>query len=148
MNFFIKISARDFAELEDAFFTIQQNILPGLNGLGISGFSEDNVSKSDTAYTVQASEKSEMDGLSAIINERFDQVQNKNYTPEHDARYDDSELKKVAVYCITLDAGSWPESWSSEIRFKIDQKSLIERMAIAGALCSAEIDRLTFINNG
>jgi hypothetical protein len=54
----------------------------------------------------------------------------------------ENELVNVAIYCLTLEDQFYPATWSPEYKAKILKKeSIIDRLAVAGALIAAEIDR-------
>ncbi len=94
-----------------------------------------------------------MDGIERISAERRRQIDAEGWTPEHDDQHQDSELAFAACYyampCMIREDGvtftpdrffeetGWDEKWA-----KRDKKGRIHRLAVAGALIAAEIDRL------
>lgn len=89
-----------------------------------------------------------IDGASLIAQERRRQVEDENYSPEHDAQHTDAELLKAAMAYmlaatdpddVELRSGRlyWP--WNP-VSFK--PKAPIRNLVRAGALIAAEIDRL------
>lgn len=89
-------------------------------------------------------EKLAMDGVKAIASERQRQIEQEDWTPEHDDEHDKGELA-AAASCYAYDprkfnkASSplWP--WSEAWWKPKDRRSNLVR---AGALIAAEIDRL------
>ncbi len=95
-------------------------------------------------------------GVEIIREERRRQIWEEKFTPKHDAEHKDESLAWVAaIYAapgiilvnkeLAFEGRSyyqpWPQSWSRkwDKRGKHDR---IKQLAIAGALCAAEIDRL------
>lgn len=94
-----------------------------------------------------------MDGIARIAAERRRQIEAEGFGHEHDAQHQDSELAFAACYyampCMIREGGvtitpdrffqetGWDERWA-----KRDKKGRIQRLAVAGALIAAEIDRL------
>lgn len=90
-------------------------------------------------------------GIELIAEEREEQKVKHGYSLDEDAEYYSSEeLRKAAIYSLTLDRGWYPESWEFWWHDKMMSKKermsqnefYIERLKIAGALIAAEIDRL------
>jgi len=86
-----------------------------------------------------------MTGIEAITEERKRQVDVESWTALHDAEHTDEELARAAAYyahpkkpgCKAL----WPKSWD-KIWDKKDKHPRLRQLAIAGALCAAEYDRI------
>ena len=86
-----------------------------------------------------------MTGIELITKEREEQLKKHSHTDEHDSIHDEKELLHAASYAmfpklkdpvISLYAG-----WSY-FTDKIDEKNIVDRLKVAGALIAAEIDRL------
>lgn len=101
-----------------------------------------------------------MTGVEMIAAERQHQIDEENYTVEHDAGHTDGELAKAAA-CYAVHAGTglsgrWgcppgdpytgarykPLGWPFELRFWKPTDDPVRDLAKAGALIAAEIDRL------
>ena len=80
-------------------------------------------------------------GIEFITEERTEQIE-RGFTPEHDSKYKNGELKKAAAFVITKDPYHFPATWSEEWFHKLQNKKGIEALKVAGALIAAEIDRL------
>ena len=91
-----------------------------------------------------------MTGIELIAQERKEQTEKHNWTPEHDDQHTYGELRKTASvlamhgtdgHVVDKDGyyqtGSNP--WGLEEKLKNDD---IHRLKVAGALIAAEIDRL------
>lgn len=81
-------------------------------------------------------------GIELITEERAEQIQKHGFDANRDDNYTIEELKDVATYLLTGEARFYPHTWSKEWKDKFDKKTRIEKLAIAGALLAAEIDRL------
>jgi len=80
-------------------------------------------------------------GIQMIARERAEQIEKHGWTADFDAALSALELPRAAIYSITLDKfNPLPESWDT-FSEKIEKKSYLERLIIAGALIAAEIDR-------
>lgn len=104
--------------------------------------------------TLRNSVKSE--GVEMIIKKRLEQITKHGFDSEHDDSPDNKhgELAQAAAYTLSSSSTQfaswpgdsywvdWPDSWDDYWQTKIDKKSPIEQLAIAGAFCAAEIDRL------
>jgi hypothetical protein len=101
-------------------------------------------------------------GVERIAAERWRQISQEGYSPQHDAEHDNDALAWAAacyaaperVYLVTeRDRGvswaePWPAHWRRDAAFAGDRKlhnrqSRIRELEKAGALIAAEIDRLT-----
>ncbi|MHC1791834.1 hypothetical protein [Solidesulfovibrio sp.] len=94
-----------------------------------------------------------MDGMELIAAERRRQVEEKGFTAEHDDQHQDSELAFAACYfgipCMFREGDEtiFPATLFKQTGWDLNSatregKSRIERLAIAGSLIAAEIDRL------
>lgn len=101
------------------------------------------------------------DGVAIIMQERQRQVQVEKFSPEHDAEHSDESMAWVAaLYAapgVILSVHyaenaytkfqeyrfkePWPKTWD-RLWDKRGKHDRIKQLAIAGALCAAEIDRL------
>lgn len=102
-----------------------------------------------------------MNGTELIAAERHRQINEENWTPEHDVGYADGELA-VAAVCYAVprstktrpalltynqhpgwcpDEWPWDPSW-----FKLTPGDRVRDLVKAGALIAAEIDRLTAVD--
>lgn len=90
-----------------------------------------------------------MTGSALITAERQRQILKHSYTPIHDAQYTNGQLGEAAIYAINGDYETYPIDWDEKYRNSIAGvgKSYIERLAVAGALIAAEIDRILLIQN-
>ncbi len=87
-----------------------------------------------------------MTGIELIQKERQEQIEKHGFTPDHDVMH----YQRPALLCAAEgiiagegrgNFGEFPKIWSDNLCHKILAKPLIERLAIAGALIAAEIDR-------
>lgn len=86
-------------------------------------------------------------GIDYIYEERLRQINKEGWTAEHDDEHIMGELAHAAA-CYAypnsikrLDIVGWPEGWSLDW-YKPSPDNRIKELAKAGALISAEIDRL------
>lgn len=88
-------------------------------------------------------------GIELIAKERQEQIEKHGWSLSHDSNYQSKELQQAAYYCLML-AGykgykgqnrHWPDDWSSHFEHKIINKSVIEKLMVAGAFLMAENDR-------
>jgi len=84
-------------------------------------------------------------GLDKIAKERDDHFR-KGFDANHDKMNDEGQLAQAVVYSITLKEEDYPLGWRIWFMNKMRDKPLVERLAIAGSLCAAEIDRLNLEN--
>lgn len=110
-------------------------------------------------YKEKKAKKAVMDtGLGLITKERKDQLKKHNRTIEADVSINSNEqLSKAAsilVYngdgCLTVEdivEEHCPEHWDECDWEKLVSKSYEERLAVAGALIAAELDRLIYLQN-
>lgn len=81
-------------------------------------------------------------GAECIAVERARQVSQEGWTADHDARHDNNELTRAAIYYAsgtTPPHTDWPFDAASDKKAKHSRR---QQLAIAGALIAAEIDRL------
>lgn len=95
-------------------------------------------------------------GIELITQERYEQIEKHGYTVQEDIyRYDEevtgkypepSDLVEAAIASIYGDKSKFPYWEESKYIDNICQKEYIARLAVAGALIAAEIDRLHAVN--
>ena len=95
-----------------------------------------------------------MNGIDWIKEERQEQIEKHGFDAEHDDKgfNANSEMLQAAGYLMgevargkNLSDTFWvdfPQPWNLDFKKKFDQKSDIEKLAVAGALVAAEIDRM------
>lgn len=102
------------------------------------------------------------EGLAAIVTERVRQIFSEGFTVEHDASHKDESMATVAalyaapeeIYVLDHSTSEsecgppnytfkdpWPKSWDNSWD-KRGEHDRVKQLAVAGALCAAEIDRL------
>jgi hypothetical protein len=90
-------------------------------------------------------------GIELIAQERQEQIEKHNYSQDFDLQVNNHyQLSQAAGLLTWLDEEDYghdieaccPVEWDLDIWHKMMTKSYEERLAIAGALCAAEIDRL------
>ncbi len=81
-------------------------------------------------------------GVIDVTTERYEQVFKHGFDVRNDQYYSAMELRSAAMYALTLENQYWPNNWNTVWRDKITKKTVEQRMAVAGAFCCAEIDRL------
>ncbi len=89
-------------------------------------------------------------GVELIAQERKEQIEKHGFHVSDDEGYDQGELVKAAMYSLTGERNSYPETWEFWFHDKMVAKKermsehdfAIERLKIAGALIASEIDRL------
>lgn len=80
-------------------------------------------------------------GIELIKNERKEQIKKHGYTRSHDKKHNtQAELIQGARYC--LGEAEWPMFWSPMFKQKIDRKTQIQKLIVAGAFYMAEQDRI------
>jgi len=84
-----------------------------------------------------------MTGVEMIALEREEQIIKHRYTSDWDANQTNVQLTDAAIYAINGDYETYPKDWDPEYKDKIGGKgkTYIQRLAVAGALIAAEIDR-------
>lgn len=91
-----------------------------------------------------------MTGIELITKERQEQIENHGFTVESDVKkYPNGSmhLQWAAEGAMKGNVGTFPYNWPDDLCNKIADKPRIERLAIAGALIAAEIDRLQAIES-
>ena len=85
-------------------------------------------------------------GIELIAFERQEQIEKHNRTIEKDVvENNEAQLKHAARKLISSALereNGCPKGWNQNIYNKMADKSMIDRLVIAGALIAAEIDRL------
>lgn len=79
-------------------------------------------------------------GIELIAQERQEQIEKHGYTLQLDARYNDNELVDFATSLLQNEKSFYP--FNETLWTHIKKKNQIDKLAIAGALIAAEIDRL------
>lgn len=85
-------------------------------------------------------------GIELIAEERQSQIEKHKFNAERDAAYTNLELQSAAVFAITGAREYYPLDWDIEWKVRIQAKPEVGRLAVAGALIAAEIDRLLAID--
>lgn len=85
-------------------------------------------------------------GIELITQERDEQINKHGFDVANDEYYSDNELIKAALFAINPDQFEWPYNWDEKFRDKIKGKTLIERLAVAGAFMAARIDQVILKN--
>ena len=87
-----------------------------------------------------------MTGIEAIAAERKRQVEVEGWNEDHDAQHIDEELARAAAYYAHPKRPGhkalWPDTWE-DTWDKKKKHNRLRQLAIAGALCAAEYDRIT-----
>lgn len=83
-------------------------------------------------------------GIIKIAAERNEHVEKHGFDLDHDKTNNKGELANVAVAIITGDNTHFPKWWGTQFLVRAAGKSRIEKLAIAGSLIAAEIDRLLY----
>ena len=91
-----------------------------------------------------------MTGIERIAKERKRQIEEEDWTPEHDEQHNRGELAQAAAfYAYPADTGLTP--WERKMLFpdhwddrymKLTPKNRLRELEKAGALIAAEIDRI------
>lgn len=104
-------------------------------------------------------ENTEFKGGSIIAKERLRQIEKFDWSPAHDDQYNAGELLIYSQYWMSMEelvavrenakkflqeygGSGWGDEW-----FKYDERTPVERLARAGALIAAEIDRVNRLSN-
>jgi hypothetical protein len=99
-----------------------------------------------------------MNGIQQISQERKDQLEKCGIKLHHDVDYNaEGQLAKAAsilcidypMQCLTkedVEEDYRPEGWNEQRWINMINKPYVERLAIAGALLAAEIDRINYNN--
>jgi hypothetical protein len=88
--------------------------------------------------------RNNMTGIEFIAKQRAEQLEKHKFSIEEDLKHNKYEqLRMGAIFVLTGDEYYYPPTWEQWFYEKISAKeSKVERLAIAGALIAAEIDRL------
>jgi hypothetical protein len=91
-------------------------------------------------------------GVRMIEDERIRQIRVKGYTAEHDDAHEDGSIRAAALAILyrmekwqpSLAMQHWTDQWPMLLAYHVEKKhkAHVRRLAIAGALIAAEIDRL------
>lgn len=81
-------------------------------------------------------------GIELITEERQEQITKHHYTAERDDQYINGELTIAAEASIEGDDADFPADWNLVLIQRICDKDVIDRMIIAGALYTAEKERI------
>lgn len=104
--------------------------------------------------TEQALATLQSQSVRSIVQERVEQKMLHGYDDDHDSVYEERELIQAASAILALDSGAyakpaneaysiWPDGWDSAILTHIvSEKPYLNRLAVAGALIVAEMDRV------
>lgn len=85
-------------------------------------------------------------GTDLILEERKEQIEKHDKTILHDQNNNkEGQLIRSALAYINNEYGALPDSWKIASREKFNNKQVVERLIIAGALLAAEIDRMNII---
>ena len=76
--------------------------------------------------------------------ERWEQIHKHGFDANNDKFYVNGEIIQAALFCIapTDPNNHWPPNWSNQFKESILKKGKIERVAVAAALLTAEVDRM------
>jgi len=84
-------------------------------------------------------------GIHLIAVERQEQIKKHGHSIKEDAEQNNKgQLINGALSLLTSRNDLMPKSWTPEAVKKIQKKSEIEKLIIAGAFIAAEIDRLQY----
>lgn len=87
-------------------------------------------------------------GVELIAQERQEQLTKHNRSMEEDRTYNGSgELIQGATALLIQDLAYMPLNWDGRIVLKMMDKPYMERLAIAGALIAAELDRINSVGD-
>jgi len=87
------------------------------------------------------------EGIDLITKEREEQILKHGFTRAHDNEHVDEELLKAAIFILTENWDWFPaKTWKIEWGARFLDKGKLEKLAVAGALVAAEIDRLIEIS--
>ena len=81
-------------------------------------------------------------GVELIAEERKEQIEKHGYSQRHDNEYLNDELKYASMYALEPCAFTASRFDWLGFQDKINGKTTIDRLKIAGALIAAEIDRI------
>lgn len=82
------------------------------------------------------------EGIARIQEERDEQRAKHGFSDAHDDALDGSELEYAAAAVLTEDPVRWPASMDKALFLRATEKGTLGRLAVAGALIAAEMDRI------
>lgn len=82
------------------------------------------------------------EGIARIQEEREEQRAKHGFSDAHDDALDGSELEYAAAAVLTEDPVRWPASMDKALFLRATEKGTLGRLAVAGALIAAEMDRI------
>jgi hypothetical protein len=86
-------------------------------------------------------------GIELIAAEREEQLHKHARTIEGDREENATgQLVQAVEYILSGVPSKYPKDWSEAFKQRIDTKTRIQQLTIAGALIAAEIDRITPVN--
>jgi hypothetical protein len=86
-------------------------------------------------------------GVQLIGAERMEQIEKHGFNIANDADYNNEELLHAARYCLSPTVFDWPRFWNKSFKEKVDNKSYLQKLVVAGALIAAQIDRELYLEN-
>lgn len=91
---------------------------------------------------IQISPLVSSEGVARIQAEREEQRAKHGFSDAHDDALDGGELETAAIAVLTEDASWWPEHMDQQLFMRATEKDTQGRLAVAGALIAAELDRI------
>lgn len=91
---------------------------------------------------IQISPLVSSEGVARIQAEREEQRAKHGFSDAHDDALDGGELETAAIAVLTEDASWWPERMDQQLFMRATEKDTQGRLAVAGALIAAELDRI------
>lgn len=82
------------------------------------------------------------EGIARIQEEREEQRAKHGFSDAHDDALDGGELETAAIAVLTEDPSWWPERMDQQLFMRATEKDTQGRLAVAGALIAAELDRI------
>ncbi len=82
-----------------------------------------------------------MKAIDFIKTEQLKQREKHGYTEQHDDEHYNGELKKAALYALTMKE-EYKQNGFDEFESKMEQKNKVQKLIIAAALLASEIDRI------
>lgn len=80
-------------------------------------------------------------GCEHVCEERHEQIHKHGFDVKNDQFYSENELIKASLFSINPDQFEWPFYWDEEYRTKILNKDYLNRLRVAGAFITSEIDK-------
>jgi hypothetical protein len=85
-------------------------------------------------------------GIELIAEERQEQIEKHGRTIEHDVKHNNcGELIQAIEALVNDNYSGFPQGWDETICKKIFSKAGVEKLAMIGAFCAAEIDRVQYL---